>query len=367
MPVHTEGSPDARVKRFTAAGPERLYTGGVRRTRSRFRRRSFLRGGLALAGLSVLAGCGVLPPQSQPLRRVPRIGHLWAGPHQPHLSAAFRDQLRELGYADGQTVTIEDRVAEGRPEPLPEFAAELVRLPVDVLVTTGTPATLAARDATDTIPIVQATGTVDLVREGVAASLARPGGNVTGLATLGDELTAKRLDVLRQTLPGLSRVAVLWNPDSPSTAVSWQETRAAAATAGLDVQSLEVRGPDELDGLVTAARRGQAQALFPLLDALTLTHRARIADLARANSLPSMLDRRDFVAAGGLMSYGPDYVEMHRRAAVYVDKILKGARPADLPLERPTTFEFVISLSTARELGLTIPPSVLQQATEIIQ
>jgi putative ABC transport system substrate-binding protein len=214
--------------------------------------------------------------------------------------------------------------------------AELVHLPVDIIVTTGTPATLGPATRTDTIPIVQASGPVDLVREGAATSLARPGGNVTGLATIGDELTAKRLDLLRQTVLGLHRVAVLWNPDSPSTVVSWQETLAAARVAGVGLQSLEVRSPDELDGLVMAASRGQAQVLFPLIDALTLTHRARIADLARANHLPSILDRREYAVDGGLTSYEPNILEQQRRAAVFLDKILKGAKPADLPIERPT-------------------------------
>jgi putative tryptophan/tyrosine transport system substrate-binding protein len=330
-------------------------------------RRQFLRGSLALAGLGLLGGCGILPPQSQPPRGAPRIGHVWAGVPAPDFRAAFRDQLRDLDYVEGQSITIEDRIAGGRLEPLPDLVAELVRQPVDVIVTTGTPATLAARDATDRIPIVQASGTVDLVQAGVVTSLARPGGNVTGLATIGDELTAKRLDLLRQAVPGLRRVAILWNPASPSTAVSWQETQAAARAAGIELHSLEVRSPDELEGLVTAAGRGQAQALLPLLDELTLSHRARIADLARANRLPSMLDRREFAADGGLMSYGPSYLDMHRRAAVYVDKILRGAKPGDLPMERPTTFDFVINLKTAQALGLTIPQSVLVQATEIIQ
>ena len=321
----------------------------------------------ALAGVGLLSGCGTLLPRLEPPRTIPRIGHLWAARPDQSFQSAFRDQVRDLGYLDGQNVTIEDRVAGGRLERLPELAAELVRLPVDVIATTGSPATLAARDATGTIPIVQASGTVDLVRGGVVASLARPGGNVIGLATIGDELTIKRLDLLGQAIPGLRHVAVLWNPASPSTAVSWKETEAAARAAGIELHSLEVRAPDELEGLVAAASRGQAQALFPLLDELTLAHRARIANLALANGLPSMLDRREFAADGGLMSYGPSYLDTHRRAAVYVDKILKGAKPGDVPMERPTQFDFVVNLQTAQALGLTIPEAVLLQATEVIQ
>ncbi len=218
----------------------------------RHRRRHFIQVSLALAGCGLLGGCGVPPPGARP----PRIGHVSAGTPAPESRAAFRDQLRDLGYADGRNIVIEERVADGRLEPLPAMMAELVRLPVDVIVTAGTPATLAARDATDTIPIVQVSGTVDLVRDGALASFARPGGNVTGLATIGDELTAKRLDLLGQAVPGLRRVAVLGNQAGRSTAVSWQEAEAAARGSGVDVQPLEVRGPEELEGLMAEARAG---------------------------------------------------------------------------------------------------------------
>jgi putative ABC transport system substrate-binding protein len=359
---HADGAPETQV----TASVRRCGYSGVMGMRGLPRRR-FVQVGLALAGFGLLSGCEVATPRPPSPRAPRRIGHLWAGAPTPEFQVALRDQLRELGYVDGHDITIEDRVAGGRADALPDLAAELVRLPVGVIVTTGTPATLAARDATDIIPIVQASGTVDLAREGLVTSLARPGGNVTGIATIGDELTAKRLDFLKQTVPGLRRVAVLWNPASPSTVASWRETQAAAQTAGIELQSLEVRSPDELEALVTAASRGQAQALFPLLDEVTLTHRARIAALARAHRLPSILDRRDFTADGGLMSYGPSYVDMHRRAAVYVDKILRGTRPADLPVERPTTFDLAINVTTAQALGLTIPQTVLADATELIQ
>jgi putative ABC transport system substrate-binding protein len=301
------------------------------------------------------------------MRKVPRIGHVWAAAADPRLAEGFRDALRTLGYVDDQSIIIEQRVADGRLDPLPGLVAELVRVPVDIIVTSGTPATLAARDATSTIPIVQAVGTADLVREGVAASLARPGGNVTGLTSLGEALTDKRLDLLKQTVPGLRRVAVLWNPDSPSTGLAWKETQTAAQALSLDLQSLEVRSPDEFERLTAAANREQAQALLILIDGLTAAYPARIADAARASRLPSMFDSREYTAAGGLMIYGPSRLDMHRRAAVYVDKILKGANPGDLPIERPTRFDFIINLKTAQALGLTIPQSVLQQATELIQ
>jgi putative ABC transport system substrate-binding protein len=199
-------------------------------------RRSFLRGSLALAGLGLLSGCGALAPWTQRPPRILRVGHLWAANATPDLMEAFRDQLRDLGYVDGQSIIIDDRVAGGQLDPLPGLVAELVRVLVDIIVTTGTPATLAAKDATSTIPIVQASGTVDLVREGLAASHAQPGGNVTGMGAIVEELTGKQLDLLRQAVPGLRRVAVLWNPTSPATGFAWTETQAAAQALSLDLQ-----------------------------------------------------------------------------------------------------------------------------------
>jgi putative ABC transport system substrate-binding protein len=296
---------------------------------------------------------------------VPRLGLLFAASdiNRPVLLEALRD----LGYSEGQNIAIESRVADGRDAPLAESAAELARLRVDVLVTIGTPATFAARHATDTIPIVQALGAGDLVREGLVAGLAQPGGNVTGVTELAPELSAKRLQLLKQAAPGVQRVAVLWNPTFPSAALSFDETRAAAQALSLQVQSLEVRMPEDLDGLAAAAANEQAEALVVLTDAVTVTHQARIGTLATGARLPSIFDRKGFAHGGGLMSYGPDMSHLLRRSATFVDKILRGARPADLPVERPTVFELAINLKTAQALGLTIPPSVLQQATEVIQ
>jgi putative ABC transport system substrate-binding protein len=323
--------------------------------------------GAGLAGLGLLAACGRLPwqPRPEPPRR-PRIGLLYAGDTTdaaPILAQAFQD----MGYVEGQNIASETRAAAGSPEVLAANAAELVQLPVDVIVAIGSPATLAARHATTTIPVVQARGAADLVREGVVASLARPGGNVTGLTAIAPELTAKRLQLLKEAVPGLARVAALWNPAFPSAVLSFEEVRDAAQVLGVHLLSLEVRHADELTDLLELATRERVEGLVVLTDAITVTQEAHIGALTAARHLPAIFDRREFTAAGGLMSYGPDFQEMTRRAAAYVDKILKGAQPADLPIERPTRFDFVINLRTAQALGLTIPPHVLLQATEVIQ
>jgi putative ABC transport system substrate-binding protein len=328
-------------------------------------RRQFLQGGLILAGIGLLTGCGVIAPQAPPPPKTPRVGLLFAA--SDIARPALQEGLQELGYVEGQTILVESRVAEGRAELLPDFAAELARLPVDLIVTIGTAATLAARQATGTIPIVQALGASDLVREGVVASLAHPGGNVTGLTELAPELSAKRLQLLKEAVPGLRRAAVLWNPASPAAAQAVGETHTAAQTLGLQLQSLEVRTSEELESLAEAATREQAEALVVLTDPLTVTRQARIGALATAARLPAIFDRRGFAVGGGLLSYGPDTSYLYRRAASYVDKILKGTSPADLPIEQPTKFDFVINLKTARALGLTIPQSILMQATEVIQ
>jgi putative ABC transport system substrate-binding protein len=329
-------------------------------------RRQFLQGSLTLAGLGLVSGCGPLLPQAQPPPKTRRLGVL-SSTGRVNTPQAISEGLRDLGYTAGRDFVIEARVAEGSLQALPDLAAELVRLPVDVLLTVGTAATSAAADATKTIPIVQATGASDLVQDGLAASLARPGGNVTGLTEITPELTAKRLDILKQALPGLRRVAVLWNPGSQPAAAAFSELPGAARALSVELQSLEVRKPDELAGLGEAAIRGQADALLMLTDPISVFYQEQIAGLAAASRLPSMFDRKSFAAAGGLIGYGPDALDLQRRAATYVDKILKGARPADLPIERPTRFDLVINLKTARALGLTIPQEVLMQVTEAIE
>jgi putative tryptophan/tyrosine transport system substrate-binding protein len=327
---------------------------------SRVSRRAFVVGA---GGLGLLAGCGRLPGQAQAPMRVPRIGYLSAARASPGIEQGLND----LGYVHGQSLILESRLAGGQLDVLPDLAAELVHLPVDVIMTTGGIATVAAKQATSTIPIVQAAGGADLVREGIVASYARPGGNVTGLTEIVPELSAKRLELLQQAVAGLARVAVLWNPAAPLAVSSFGETQDAARLLGIQLESLEARGPDDLQRLVEGVTGGRADALLVLSDPLTITHQANIAALASAGRLPSMFDRREYVAAGGLLSYGPDVVEMPRRAAVYVDKILKGASPAELPIERPMRFDFIINLKTAQALGLTFPNEILLQVTEVIQ
>jgi putative ABC transport system substrate-binding protein len=326
-------------------------------------RRQFVGGA---SGLGLLVGCGRLPwhGQGQQPTRMPRIGILYAGTDAT--SSRFLGTLRDMGHVDGQSIIIESRVADGRTDLLAAYADELIRLPVDVIVAFGSPATLAARNATDTIPIVQAVGAADLVREGIVASLGRPGGNVTGLTAIAPELSAKRLDLLKQAAPGLFRIAVLWNPTFPSAALSFEEIQGAAQVLGLQLHSMEVRRADDLDRLFEGATRERAEGLVVLTDAITVTQAERIAARAADRRLPGIFDRREFVAAGGLMSYGPDFVEMSQRAAVFVDKILKGAKPADLPIERPMTFDFVVNMNTARDLGITFPNEIMLQVTEVI-
>ena len=317
-------------------------------------------------GLALLAGCGRLPLPGQQPARVPRIGWL-ANASRGEELRAFRHGLGELGYVEGQTIVIEERYNEGRMDPLPELAAELVRLEVDVFVVgAGNPGIRAARDATSTIPIVGLAG-VDPVAAGLVASLGRPGGNVTGLAALSKGLSQKRLELLKEAAPAISRVAVLWDSTVPDKAIELNEIPEAALKLGVQIVSLEVREPEDFERVFAVGVKQQADALLVLNSGLTLTHRARIAELATSNRLPSISEFRETTLAGGLMAYGSNRFETFRRAAYYVDRILKGAKPADLPIEQPMTFDFVINLKTAQALGLTLPPHVLLQATEVIQ
>jgi putative tryptophan/tyrosine transport system substrate-binding protein len=307
--------------------------------------------------------------EAQQTARVARIGFLagsMAG--DPRLPEAFRQGLRDLGYVEGRNVVIEYRDAEGKLERLPALAAELVALKVDVIVTVSTLHSLAARQATKTIPIVFAS-VGDPVADGLVASLQQPGGNLTGLSSLAPELVGKRLELLRDVVPGLSRVAVLWPPGAlpERTATNMlKEAEAAARVLGVRLQFVEARAPAEFDKAFADMTKEHAGALTVLGSTMFLIERRRLTDLAARNRLPAVYPLREYADAGGLMSYGPIVADLYRRAATYADKILKGAKPADLPVEQPTKFELAINLKAARALGLTITPS-LQQRAELIQ
>ena len=299
--------------------------------------------------------------------KIPRIGYI-AGASSArgdHIVAAFRQGLTELGYVEGQTIALEVRWAEGRTERALELVAELVDLKMNVLVAGNSVAALAAQKATRTIPIVMVAA--DPVGLGLVASLARPGANVTGLSYFNEAIIAKRLQLLKELVPRLAQVAVLRNPSVAVHATFWQETEVAARTLGVALQPLDIRGPDDFEVAFGAATRGNAQALIALDDALTITHRPRIVALAASSRLPAMYGLREFPDDGGLISYGPSFVDLFRRAATYVDKILKGAKPADLPVEQPTKFELVINQKTAKALGLEIPATLLARADEVIE
>jgi len=279
---------------------------------------------------------------------------------------AFRRGLRDLGYMEGQNIVLESRWGEGKLDRLSGLAAELVRLKVDIIVAGGTEAIAAAQQATKTTPIVMAL-TADAVAVGFVASLARPGGNITGLSSVGSELYAKRLEFIKQIVPIVTRVAVLWNPANPAHRLGLKVIEGAARSLGVDLRLEEVSEPKELDGAFSAMARARAGALLVLADDMFFNQLKQIVQLAARTRLPAVYWRKQFVDAGGLLSYGPDNVDSFRRAATYVDKILKGAKPADLPVEQPTTFELVINLKTARALGLTIPQSILVRADQVIQ
>jgi putative tryptophan/tyrosine transport system substrate-binding protein len=324
------------------------------------RRREFL------AALGSAAATWPLAARAQQAGKIHRIGWLSPGSFEPNTLAAFLNALRELGWIEGKNIAFERRYAENRVERLPELAAELVRLNVDIIVAIGTLAPLAAHRSTTTIPIVM-TNSGDPLGSGLVASLAHPGGNVTGMSLMASELGGKRLELLREVLPRLASVAVLWNAVNPHPAAAFKETQAAGQTLGVEVRSLEVRSPDDFDGAFEAARRQRPDALITVEDPLTFNHRERIAEFTAGQHLPAMYGLKEYVTAGGLMSYGASNADSFRRAAGYVDKILKGAKPADLPVQQPTMFEIVINLKAARTLGLEIPPTLLARADEVIE
>ncbi len=305
---------------------------------------------------------------AQQAKKVPRIGFLSVG--SPSSMAArieaFRQGLREHGYVEGQNILVEYRYAEGKLARLKEFASELVSLKVDVVVTGGPIATRPAKQATNTIPIVTAYEG-DPVGTGLVASLARPGGNVTGLTNLTPELSGKRLELLKEAIPKLSRVAVFWDPANPGSPGSLKEMEMAAQSLGLKIQRLEIRDPNDLEGAFQAAAKARAGAAMILSSPVIFTHRRRVVDLAVKSRLPTIHAQIEFAEAGGVMVYGPNDTDMYRRAATYVHKILKGAKPSELPVEQPVKFDFIINLKTAKQIGLTIPPNVLARADKVIK
>ena len=305
---------------------------------------------------------------AQQARQVYRIGFMGnsTAALEANLVGPFRDALRELGYDEGRNIAIEYRWAEGNYERFPALVAELIARKVDVIVTAGTPATLAVKAATTSVPLVMvAVG--DPVGTGIIASLARPGGNITGLSSIAPELEGKRLELLRELIPNLAHVAVLSNPLNPFHVASLKQARAAAELLRMKVQSIEVRVSEEVEGALAAVARERPGALLILADRVFLHNRARLMAFATQNRIPGVYAYRELVEAGGLMSFGPNYADMHRRAATYVDKILKGSKPADLPVEQPTKFELFISVKAAKALGLTIPEAFLLRADEVIE
>ena len=322
-------------------------------------RRNFISGAVAVLAVPLAA-------EAQPTGKVYRIGILEAIPAAQNAAnlAALRKGMRNLGYVEGRNLIIEYRSADGRAERFPDLASELVRLKVDLIVTRGTPAARAAKNATGTIPVVMATMGDP---RAIVASFARPGGNITGVTTFSTELTAKRIELLKELIPNLSRVALLHNMGNPAAPPEWEETKTAARSLGLQAELLDVRSQGDLGRAFELAVRQHVDALVIGIDGLTQMHQQTIVDLVARNRLPAAHPARDFVEAGGLIAYGVNYPDLYFRFASFVDKIFKGAKPADLPVEQPTKFELVINLKTAKALGLTIPPSLLQRADHVIE
>ena len=321
-----------------------------------------------LAALTIIFLAAPLPAEAGQPAKVPRIGYLLSRSpaDAADITNAFRQGLRDLGYVEGETITIEEQWAEGRFEQLPRLAAELVRLKVDVIVANGEAAVRAAREATSTIPIVMASHP-DPVGSGVISSLARPGGNLTGLSIFATDLSQKRLELLKEAVPKLSQATVLWNPDNSGKVLEFKETQAAARVLGVRLQSVEVRKANDFNMAFSAIVRKRPDALITFAESLTLIHRTRIVEFVTKNRLPMVAELRVFTDLGGLMSYGANQPDLSRRAATYVDKILKGRKPADLPVEQPTRFELVINMKTAKALGLAFPPSILVRADHMIE
>jgi ABC-type uncharacterized transport system substrate-binding protein len=306
--------------------------------------------------------------EAQQTKKLPRIGYLttsFASEVTGRINA-LQQGLRELGYLEGKNIIIEYRYAEGKSDLLPALANELINLKVDLIVTHGFPPARAAKQATKTIPIVMAV-IGDAVGAGLVASLARPGGNITGLTSISSELYGKRLELLREVSPNISRVAILSSETSPATEIAMKEIKVAANALGVQLQTLQVRSPNDFESAFVSSTKGGSGALIVLQGPLTSSYRKRIVELAAKSRLLVTYHESEFTDAGGLMSYGVSYSDMYRRAATYVDKILKGAKPADLPVEQPMKFELVINLKTAKQIGVTIPPNVLARADRVIR
>jgi len=315
----------------------------------------------------VLLAVGVIAEAQQPTK-VPRIGFLGGGSASANAGRieAFRQGLRELGYVEGKNIVIEHRWAEGKLDRLPALAAELVRLKVDIIVSAGPTVTRVAKEATVTIPIVMAFDN-DPVGNGFVASLARPGGNITGLSSLSSEISGKQLELLKEIVPRLSRVAVIGNSTNPGNAQALKETELAAGAFGVQLQYVDVLDPKDIETAFGAASKGHADAVLVLTSAVTNSHRKQIVELAVKNRLPAIYYTAEWVEGGGLMNYGASFTDLYRHAATYVDKILRGAKPADLPVEQPTKFELIINLKAAKQISLTIPPNVLVRADKVIK
>jgi putative ABC transport system substrate-binding protein len=310
--------------------------------------------------------CSIAEAQQQ--AKIRRIGFLVASSPSAFAARnqAFRQRVRELGWIEGKNIAIEYRYAEGKPDRLVALAAELVRLDVDVIVTAGPRDTRAAKEATAKIPIVMAADS-DPIETGFVASLARPSGNITGLSTLSPEMSGKQLELLKEILPRISRVSVLGNSTEPGHAAALKEMQVAGGAFAVQLQLLDVSGPGDIETAFSAIKKDRAGALIVLRNPVTATQRKRVVDFALKSRLPSVFVTSEWVEAGGLVFYGPDLADLARRAATYVDKILKGAKPADLPVQQPTKFELVINLKTAKQIGVTIPPNVLARANRVIR
>jgi len=316
--------------------------------------------------LATLILAPVYPAQAQKQAAIPRMGLLYLGAPPNAILDGFMQGMRELGYIEGKNIIIEYRFAEGKEDRLPELATELVRLKVDAIFTAGTPAIFALKQATKTIPIVFFS-TSDPIGTGVVASLAHPGGNITGVSALASDLWPKRLELLKEISPKLSRVAMVWNKNNAAMALEARATQDVAGPLGVALQDRGIKDTNELEAVFAVMTKDRPDAFLALMDPVLNSQRTRILDFLAKNRLPAIFQSRDWVEAGGLMSYGPSYPELFHRIAIQMDKVLKGAKPADIPLEQPTKFELVINLTTAKQIGLTIPPNVLARADKVIK